>query len=682
ATGMTTELGQIAALLQAHAVEHTPLQRRLAVLGRRMALAAIVVCTVVFGTGIARGEPAEEMFLVAVTLAVAAIPEGLPAIVTVALALGARRMAERRAVIRRLPAVETLGSVTVICSDKTGTLTQNRMMVERVWTPTGHYTVSGTGYAPDGQLTGEPGRPSDDPHLARLALVASACNDAVLHPPTDDGEWTISGDPTEGSLVVLAAKLGIERSDIERHHPRAAEIGFDAARRHMTTVHHDDGGWWVAVKGAPGALVPLLDAADSGPAGDVMRVADELAGEGYRVLALAERHMDTLVEPLDDLEQGLRLLGLVAIADPPRAEVADAVASCQAAGITPVMITGDHPRTASAIARRVGLLHDADTTEVLTGEDLDTLDDEVLIERIAAVRVFARTNPEQKLRIVDAWKARGAIVAMTGDGVNDAPALRRADIGVAMGIIGTDVSREAADMILADDNFATIVHAVEEGRRIYDSIRRFVRYLLTTNSGEIWVMFLAPLLGMPLPLLPIQILWINLVTDGPPAIALGLEPAEADTMRRPPRPPQESILAGGLWQHAVWVGVLMAAVVLALQAITRAADWPWQTMVFTTLALLQLGHALAVRSERQSTFRLGHCSNRWIGYAVALSAAAQLATVYIPALHDAFGTEALTVPQLAVVLVLSTTAFVAVEIEKAILRRSAAGRADRAPTIA
>jgi len=673
-TGMATELGKIAALLQTHAVEDTPLQRRLAVLGRRMAAAAFGVCAVVFIAGVARGESVKTMLLTSVSLAVAAIPEGLPAIVTVALALGARRMAERQAVIRRLPVVETLGSVTVICSDKTGTLTQNRMMVERVWTPVGFYTVSGSGYAPTGDLTGD-GDPASDPYLARLALVAAACNDATLHPPDGTNrEWTIIGDPTEGALVVLAAKLGVERLELERRYPRSAEIAFDANRRRMTTIHHHDGKWWVAVKGALGVLIPRLDLADFDLAANADQVADVLADDGYRVLALVERYAETMLEPLDDLEQGLRLLGLVAIADPPRPEVANAIASCRAAGITPVMITGDHPRTARAIAHRLGLLDD-DSTEIVTGDDLDRLNDDELRDRIADVRVFARTNPEQKFRIVEAWKARGAIVAMTGDGVNDAPALRRADIGVAMGIIGTDVSKEAADMVLADDNFATIVHAVEEGRRIYDSIRRFVRYLLTTNSGEIWVMFLAPFLGLPIPLLPIQILWINLVTDGLPAVALGLEPAEPDTMLRQPRPPRESILAGGLWQHAVWVGLLMAVVVLSLQGAARAADWPWQTMVFTTLALLQLGHALAVRSERESLFRLGHRRNRWMGWAVASSAAAQLAIVYVPALHDAFGTEALTLTQLGLVLILSTTAFVAVEIEKALRRRTSATHA-------
>jgi Ca2+-transporting ATPase len=670
ATGMATELGQVAELLQAHGIQPTPLQRRLAVLGRRMAAAAVVVCAVVFAVGIARGEPTEEMFLTAVSLAVAAIPEGLPAIVTVSLALGARRMAERHAVVRRLPAVETLGSVTVICTDKTGTLTANQMMVERAWTISGHYRVTGTGYAPEGSINGGTA-PHADADLHRLAHVAAACNDAVLHPPdSPNGAWTITGDPTEGALITLAARLGTDRAELDHRFPRVAEIAFDAGRRRMATIHQDGDRYWVAVKGALGSITPRLSIESQAAAEVAAREADRLADQGYRVLALAERRTDALDDPLEAVERDLQLVGLVGIADPPRPEVIDAVADCRTAGITPVMITGDHPRTARAIARRLGIMPSDGDPKVITGDQIDGLADDELRSRIADLRVLARTTPEQKVRIVDAWKANGAIVAMTGDGVNDAPALRRADIGVAMGVIGTDVSREAADMVLADDNFATIVHAVEEGRRIYDSIRRFVRYLLTTNAGEILVMFLGPLFGLPLPLLPIQILWINLVTDGPPAIALGLEPAEPDTMRRRPRPPRESILAGGLWQHAVWVGLLMAAVVLPLQAVTRAADWPWQTMVFTTLAFLQLGHSLAVRSERRSLFQLGHRSNPWMTWAVLVSGAAQLATVYVPALHGPFGTESLTPGQLAVVVAASTATFIAVEIEKAVRRTS------------
>ncbi|MGH8978335.1 MAG: cation-translocating P-type ATPase, partial [Acidimicrobiia bacterium] len=628
---------------------------------------ALVVVAVVFVVGVARSEPADEMFLIAVSLAVAAIPEGLPAVVTVSLALGARRMADRHALIRRLPAVETLGSVTVICSDKTGTLTENQMMVERVWTPAGRYEITGSGYDPEGCITGDHDA-ATDPFLIRLALVAAGCNDAVLHAPAQAGShWTLTGDPTEGALLAFARKVGIDDGDLDVERPRRAEIAFDAERRRMVTIHEfDRDGSWIAAKGALAAISPLLHEADADVARDAETAADRFTEAGYRVLALADRTSSVHPASLDDAERDLRLVGLVAIADPPRAEARDAIATCRAAGIDVVMITGDDPRTAAAIGNRLGL---PSGDSVVTGYDVDTLDNAAFAQSVRRTQVYARTSPEQKLRIVRSWQDAGAIVAMTGDGVNDAPALRRADIGVAMGITGTDVSREAADMVLADDNFATIVHAVEEGRRIYDNIRRFVRYLLTTNAGELLIMFLAPLMGLPLPLLPVQILWINLVTDGLPAIALGLEPAEANVMQRRPRDPRESILAGGLWQHALWVGALMAAVVLGLQALTREHDWPWQTMVFTTVAFLQLGHALAVRSERTSAFRLGVRSNPWIIGAVLVSIAAQLGAVYIPGLRDVFETETLSAAQLGVVLLASSTAFVAVEIEKLVRRR-------------
>ena len=669
ATGMATELGRLAELLQRHPAEPTPLQRRLAVLGRWMAAAALVVCAVVFAVGVARGEPVERMFLTAVSLAVAAIPEGLPAVVTIALALGARRMAARHALVRKLPAVETLGSTTVICSDKTGTLTQNRMQVERVWTPAGSYRVTGDGYAPVGTVVPDTaqGGPTHDAQLDRLARVAAACNDASLRPPTEaGGPWSETGDPTEAALLALAGKLGVDRDTLERDRPRVAEVAFDATRRRMTTLHRRPDGLWAAVKGAVDALVPLLDPADAALAEQARVVAGRWASDGYRILALAERQLPAAPDPPELAEAGLRLLGLAAMADPPRAESAAAVAACRRAGVTPVMITGDDARTAGVIAGRVGIL---DGGGVLTGAELARLDEEGLAERVAGTRVFARTSPEQKLRLVGAWKQQGAVVAMTGDGVNDAPALRQADIGVAMGVTGTDVSKEAADMILADDNFATIVAAIGEGRRIYDNIRRFVRYLLTTNSGEIWVMFLASVLALPVPLLPVQILWVNLVTDGLPAIALGLEPVERDAMRRPPRSPTESIFARGLWQHALWVGLTMAAVCLALLVGARAASWPWQSMVFTTLALLQLGHALAVRSERESFFSLGAWSNPLLLVAVVGAVAVQLAILYLPALQRLFDTQALGPVQLAVVLVASTAAFFAVEIEKWIIRR-------------
>jgi Ca2+-transporting ATPase len=701
-TGMSTALGRVAELLQEHAGGQTPLQKRLSTLGKALAGLAFVVCALVFAAGVARGESPETMFLVAVSLAVAAIPEGLPAVVTVALALGARRMARRNALVRKLPAVETLGSVTVICSDKTGTLTENRMLVERAWTPAGAVRVGGDGYAPDGAiepeggadvLTGAPGPEAADPlagvpaaqdsldpvalgpalgpALDRLARIAAACNDATLRAPgRAGGAWAITGDPTEGALLAFAGKRGIFASDLVAAYPRIEELTFDAARRRMTTLHAAGERVWVASKGALEALAPLLDPADAPFLPLAEAAALRYAAEGYRVLALAEREMPALPAEPEHAESRLRLAGLVAMADPPRATSAASITACRAAGVTPIMITGDHPLTGTAIARRIGILKPGG--ETLTGAELDMLDDAAFAARVERVAVYARMNPEQKLRIVQAWQARGTVVAMTGDGVNDAPALRLADIGVAMGITGTEVSKEAADMVLADDDFSTIVHAVEEGRRIYDNIRRFVRYLLTTNSAEVWVMFLAPFLGLPIPLLAVQILWINLVTDGLPALALGVEPVEPDAMRRKPRPSGESILGRGLWQHALWVGLLMAAVVLGIQALAIEAGWQWQTMVFTTLSLLQLGHALAVRSERTSTFVLGLRSNLPLAFAVIATLVIQLALIYVPALQPIFVTEALGAPELIVVLTASTAAFVAVELEKLVLRRRGA----------
>jgi P-type Ca2+ transporter type 2C len=675
-TGMATTLGEIAGLLQAR-TPPTPLQRRLAVLGRRLAAAAVVVCAVVFTLGVVRGEPVELMFLTAVSLAVAAIPEALPAVVTVALALGAQRMVRKRALVRKLPAVETLGSVTVICTDKTGTLTQGRMQVERVWTPAAEVSVTGSGYEPAGELlpVGTPADASGRQVLHHLLVAAALCNDAALEPPAGPGApWSVAGDPTEGALLVLAAKAGLQRADLEQRAPRLAEVPFDASRKRMTTLHAaDDGSVLVATKGALEAVLPVVSAvAGDGVSRDAAvaaarQVAESYAASGYRVLAVAGGRRAAVPAPAAEAEQDLTLFGLVAMADAARDEARAAVADCVTAGIRPVMITGDHPATARAVARDVGILDDG---RVLTGAELAAVGAEGLAAHVAEVAVYARTSPEHKLEIVEAWQARGDVVAMTGDGVNDAPALRRADIGVAMGVAGSEVSKEAADMVLADDNFATIVAAVSEGRRIYDNIRRFVRYTLTSNSGEIWVMLLAPFLGLPLPLLPVQILWINLVTDGLPGLALGIEPAERDVMRRPPRSPTESVFSRGLWQHVGLVGLLMGAVPLALGVWGHATGRPWQTMVFTSLALLQLGHALAVRSEREALATLGALSNKPLLAAVSATAAVQLAVVYWPPGQVILGIEALSAGELAVVLAASTVVFWAVELEKLVRRRS------------
>ena len=667
ATGMATALGRIADLLQGRGAGPTPLQIRLAALGRALAAAAFALCLVVFALGLARGEPVELMFLTAVSLAVAAIPEALPAVVTVSLALGAQRMVRRRALIRKLPAVETLGSVTVVCSDKTGTLTENRMLVERVWTPGREYLVSGQGYEPIGAIAPAP-EAGSDPALRRLAEVAAACNDAVLQPPARPGDtWTVSGDPTEGALLALAAKAGVESADLAQQRPRIGEVPFDAERRRMCTVHARDGGAWIAIKGAYESLVPANLELDRDTWDEAGQVAERYAAEGYRVLALAERRMDAAPRDLEDAAYSPHLIGLVAIADAIRHESPSSVAAARRAGITPILVTGDHQLTAEVVARRVGILGPGRAS--MTGTQLERLGDEAFDRVVEDVAVYARTNPEQKLRIVDAWKRRGAVVAMTGDGVNDAPALKRADIGVAMGITGTQVSQEAADMVLADDNFATIVAAVEEGRRIYDNIRRFVRYTLTSNSGEIWAMLLAPLAGLPIPLLPVHILWVNLVTDGLPGLALGVEPAERDTMNRPPRPQAETILGRGLWQSALWVGLLMGAVTLGVQAAALASGWHWQTMAFSALVLLQLGNALAVRSERESLFRLGWRSNLALTAAVLATGVIQLAIIYVPPLQPIFETQALSAVELVVVLVASTVVFVAVEAEKWVGRR-------------
>jgi Ca2+-transporting ATPase len=674
ATGMATALGQIAELLQAHRAPATPLQRRLSALGRQIAIAAVVICALVFALGVATGEPATRMLLASVSLAVAAIPESLPAVVTISLALGAQRMARHHAVVRKLAAVETLGSVTVIATDKTGTLTQGRMVVERIWTSDGHeWNVLGDGYSPEGSVEALD-RAQRDGHepLRALALSGALCNDAALVAPTGPGDaWTVSGDPTEGALLALAAKLDIHDTVLRRTYPRLAEEPFDSTRKLMTTFHATPTGRVLAVtKGALEAVLPTL--AESPAPSEI--TADEYAQAGYRVLALAGSEHDDLDHAFRGAAHGNVLYGLVALADPPRREAAAAIAAARRAGIRTVMITGDHPATARAIADRLGM---RDGTAVMTGSELKAEGPQHLAAHIQDVGIFARTTSEQKLDIVEAWKAAGAIVAMTGDGVNDAPALRLADIGVAMGVSGTEVSKEAADMVLADDNFATIVAAVDEGRRIYDNVRRFVLYGLTGGTAEIWVMVVAPFLGLPLALLPAQILWINLLTHGLPGLALGVERAEPDTMQRPPRPPDESIFARGLWQRITVAGILTAAVALGLAVWEHSAGGPWQTMLFTSLALLQLGDALAVRSETASTFTLGFTTNRFLFFAVLGTLAAQLCAIYLAPLRQLLTVEPLGLVDLIVVLAASTVTFWAIEGEKLLRRRHLQREASR-----
>ena len=694
ATGMGTELGRIAAMIQDEGDARTPLQKRLASFGKKLAYAVLAICAIVFVAGLFRDEPPVRMFLVAVSLAVAAIPEALPAVVTISLALGARKMVKRNALVRKLPAVETLGSVTYICTDKTGTLTVNKMTVEEMWVDGKVIKAPGSGVQGPGFEAFAGPWPLAPGPLFFTALALS--NDARLDP-----SGNIIGDPTEAALFSLAHARGFEKETLERDFPRVAELPFDSERKLMTTFHQFPpasvmqslpsnafiGGlsslapanYVSFTKGAVEILVErssrVLTSEGMRPLdkNEILRVSEKIAADGLRAMAIGMRTWETVPAGPEQVraEQDLVLLGLIGMLDPPREEAKEAVAQCRSAGIIPVMITGDHPLTATAIARRVGILDGDNADAVMTGRELEALPLEQFEKRVEYIRVYARVAPEQKLKIVRALQDRGHFVAMTGDGVNDAPALKRADIGVAMGVTGTDVAKEASSMILLDDNFATIVKAVKEGRKIYDNIRKFIRYLLTTNSGEIWTLFLAPFVGLPIPLQPIHILWINLVTDGLPALALSVEPEERTIMQRPPRHPKESIFAQGLGVHAVWVGLLMAGVVLSLQAwAIHIGDSHWQTMVFATLCFLQLGHVMAIRSERESLFTQGVLSNKTLLAAVLGTIVLQLATIYVPSLNPVFKTQALTPFELALVLGLSTLVFIAVEIEKYLKRKS------------
>lgn len=657
ATGMHSELGKIAALLGEDDTSKTPMQKRLADFGKRLALAALAICTLVFVIGIIRGEPLLLMFMTAVSLAVAAIPEALPAVVTISLALGAHKMVKQHVLIRRLPAVETLGSVTFICSDKTGTLTQNKMHVAAMYADNQHLKNI--------ELTKQ-----TEPWTTLLHAM-SLSNDAHL-----DAHGKIQGEATEAALLHAAQAAGWDRTTLENEMPRLKELAFDSERKRMTTFHRSTDNIVAYTKGSPEALVTqcrfvLTSKGVEAPNHTaLLQEAEAMATDGLRVLAFAYRNWPDLPngEQAEELENDLVFLGFVGLIDPPRHEVKEAVSLCKSAGITPVMITGDHPATARAIAYELGILANSDGT-VMTGSTLSQLDQQAFEAEVEHVRVYARVDPMQKIKIVKALQDRGEVVAMTGDGVNDAPALKTADIGIAMGKGGTDVAREAAHMVLLDDNFATIVHAVRYGRHLYDNIRKFIRYAVTTNSAEIWTIFLAPFLGLPIPLLPIHILWINLVTDGLPALALTVEPAEHGVMRRPPRPPHESLFSHGMWQHMVWVGLLMAALTLSCQAWAyHSGSSHWQTMAFTVLTLSQLAHVMAIRSERESLFSIGIFSNQHLAMAVIITFILQMATIYIPVLNTVFKTEPLSMNELTTCIALSCIVFIAVEIEKLLIR--------------
>jgi P-type Ca2+ transporter type 2C len=706
-TGMNTQLGRIAELIQDVDSEKTPLQRRMAQLGQALFFIAIGIVVLATILGLVRGGELNEVFLAAVAIAVAVVPEGLPAVVTISLALGAQRMLKRNALIRKLPAVETLGSVTVICSDKTGTLTENRMTVTVIDVAGYTHDITEVSQRSKHVVSAQRGdmvMETPKPNEALLLATGTLCNDALLE-KADDGQETLDalGDPTEGALLVAAAHFDMWKSELEEMLPRVAEVPFSSERKRMTTIHQhmnedykpEGGGdkiirdllikremdYIAFTKGAvdgllekcdyvweDGAIQPITDAMRE----RVIEKNDRLAANGLRVLGAAFKPMDALPEPVnpETVEHGLVFTGMFGMIDPPRVEVKQAVKDCHTAGIRPVMITGDHPLTAQAIARELDITRD---DKIMTGKDIQKMSEDDLLATVKDVSVYARVSPEHKLRIVQALQKQGEVVAMTGDGVNDAPALKRSDIGVAMGITGTPVSKEASEMVIIDDNFATIVSAAEEGRTIYDNVRKFIKYILASNTGEVTVLFLTQLLGMPLPLNTIQILWMNLVTDGLPALALGVEQGEPDAMKRPPHDPSEGIFARGLGGYLIRIGMLIAAITLVVVVLVPQPETQpeggimpsvWGTMIFTTLTLSQMGHALAIRSEKESILKIGFFSNPAMLGAIGLTMGLQLVLIYVPFAQDFFGTVALSASELAICFGLSVITFLGVELDK------------------
>jgi P-type Ca2+ transporter type 2C len=693
-TGMKTELGKIATLLQSVETEQTPLQRRMDQLSRTLVFWALVLVAIVVvgGLVVAGMGSLRDLLEVGLSMAVAVVPEGLPAVITVTLALGTQRMVKRQALIRRLPAVETLGSVTTICSDKTGTLTQNKMVVQSVQTLDQRFKVTGHGYIPEGRFYDATGAAITQlSHELKLLLIACAlCNDAALQ--KENGEWAMLGDPTEGALLTVAGKAAIWQPNYSHQLPRVAEFPFSSERKRMSVIVQDEGAgvYILMAKGSPEILLERCQSFQSGDQAKelqseqrtyILEQNNKLASEGLRVLGFAYKLLNqspgqnTTESMAEDTEQGMTWLGLVDMLDAPRPEVREAVARCRTAGIRPVMITGDHQLTARAIAQDLGIAESG--AEVLIGQDLEKMSQAELQERVGQVGIYARVAPEHKLRIVQALQSQGKVVAMTGDGVNDAPALKQAAIGIAMGITGTDVSKEASDMVLQDDNFATIVAAVEEGRVVYTNIRRFIKYILGSNIGEVLTIASAPLLLATggLPLSPLQILWMNLVTDGLPALALAVEPAEPNVMNRAPYDPSESIFARGLGFYMVRIGIVLAIVTITLMVWaygytqnTGTDPERWKTMVFTTLCLAQMGHAIAVRSNNRLTIELNPFSNPFLLIAVVATSILQLMLIYVAPLRDFFGTHVLSMTELAICCGASMLVFVYVEMEKLVQR--------------
>jgi Ca2+-transporting ATPase len=668
ATGMQTEFGKIAQLLQTVETGRTPLQENLDRVGRKLAHAAFAIVGVIVLLGLWRGQELLEMLIFGVALAVAVVPEALPAVVTISLAMGVQRMVRRHALVRRLPVVETLGSTSVICSDKTGTLTKDEMTVRRILVADQLVEVSGVGYEPHGQfsLRGQPQETS--PALRRLLQAATLASDAQIVHVESEGRWHLQGDPTEGALVVAAAKAGLSKADLDARFPRVDEIPFTSETKRMTTLHAESGGVVAYCKGAPEVVVPACgrqwtvdgDQPLEGAGRErILDTARSLAGDALRVLAVAQRVNATR----QNAEHDMTFLGLLGMIDPPRPEAKAAIHTCELAGIEPVMITGDHPLTAEAVARELGLLKHG---RVVTGPELETWSDEQLEQAVDKIEVYARVSPAHKLRVVTAWQKRGHIVAMTGDGVNDAPALKKADVGVAMGITGTDVSREAAAMMLTDDNFASIVAAVEEGRGIFGNIKKYLMYLLSSNVGEIGLMAGATLAGLPLPLSAVQILYVNLATDGLPALALAVDPPEDDLMRRRPRDPRRGIftapvvalmLVGGCWSAVV----NLLLFVWALRS-GRSSDEA-MTMTFVSLVLIQFFKAYNFRSDRHSVLRRP-LANRWLNVAVLWELLLLLLVVYLPFLQRAFGTFSLTWQDWSIIVALAFSVSPVLELTK------------------